>query len=105
MGNQQLLVNIKFWLSSMEKSRFFEQLVGLKKQLLAEISYIVLQPIKTKIRQTQDKYLTKLKELGQELPQENDQTQIFSGYLGKYMTDNNIAQYVQRHMFKHGKIS
>jgi hypothetical protein len=36
----------------MEKSRFFEQLVGLKKQLLAEISYIVLQPIKTKIRQT-----------------------------------------------------
>ena len=46
----------------MEKSRFFEQNVGLKKQLLGELSYIVFSPIKSKVKKTQEKYLKKLKE-------------------------------------------
>jgi len=52
--------DIEFWIQSMDKSLFFEQSLGLKKQMMSEICSVVFQPIKSNINNTQAKYLRKL---------------------------------------------
>ena len=110
LQRQRIMEDIEFWIDSMDKSQFFEQSLGLKKQMLSEICSVVFQPIKSHIKNTQAKYLRKLQAKGGDIKdaekQENKEKEpIFRGYLGKYMADKGIIRYVQKYIFKNGIIS
>lgn len=69
----------------------------------------VLQPIKKKVMEKQEKFVSKLAAKGGSLEEKQEESKgkeaIYQGHFAKFLEENQVARYVQKHIFKHSVVT